>query len=157
MDTNGNFEQPSMVLNAQVQGYLRQAGKWAVFLGILGFIGSALVLILALLIGSFFSFMVAKTPELSALPASFGGIMSFVYVLIAVVYFFFSLYLYQFGSRIKRGILYSDEAAVTNALGKLKSFFKLWGITTIVILVLYVLVVIVTVVIGAGMATYFSK
>ncbi len=157
MDTNGNYEQPSMVLNVQAQSYLRQAGKWAGFLGIIGFIGSALILILALLIGAFFSLIAANSPTLQALPASFGGAMSFIYLLIAVIYFFFSLYLYQFGTRIKRGISYNDEAVITNALGKLKSFFKLWGIATIVTLVLYVLFIVIAIVVGASAATYFHK
>jgi hypothetical protein len=39
---------------------------------------------------------------------------------------------------------------VGSALGKLKSFFKMWGITTIVILALYALMIIIFIIVGVG-------
>jgi hypothetical protein len=101
--------------------------------------------------------MARYQPASTPYPAGMGGIMSFIYILLAVFYFFFSFYLYQFGSRIKKGIFYNDGLAVSNALGKLKSFFKLWGITTIVILVFYALVIVIIVVVGVGAAALLHR
>ena len=93
----------------------------------------------------------------TGLMAGMTGIIMVVYLLIALIYFFFSLYLYQFGSRIKKGIVFTDPLHITSALGKLKSFFKLWGIITIVVLALYALVLIIAVIAGVGAASMMHR
>jgi hypothetical protein len=146
METTGLTEQsnaehlPALTLNEDAKYFLLQSGKWANFLGIMGFIGTGLLVLAALFIGTIFS-MLAKFQS-NPYPAGFGGILSLVYILIAVFYFFFSFYLYQFGNSIKNGIVFHNELQVSAALGKLKSFFKLWGVTTIVIVSLYMLILI---------------
>ena len=142
-----------LVLLEDAQYYLQKSGEWARFLGIMGFIGAAFMLIASFFIGAIFSSM----PSYRATPlAGMGGFMGFFYVLIAVFYFFFSLYLYQFGNKIKAGIAYSDPTQVSNALSKLKSFFKMMGITTIVIIALYILIII-GVVIGASIGASMMR
>lgn len=158
MEPNETFEQPGaepgLNLDFEAQSFLREAGKWSYFLGIVGFILTGLILICAFFVGSIFS----KLPQYpTGIPSAIGGFMSFIYVLAAVFYFFFSFYLYQFGHRIKKGIMYNDTLEVTNALGKLKSFFKLWGITTIVILCFYALMILIAVVVGVGAASLLHR
>ena len=53
--------------------------------------------------------------------------------------------------------MFTDTVHVTAGLGKLKSFFKLWGILTIVMLCLIVLMIIVFIVIGIGAASMLHK
>jgi hypothetical protein len=137
-----------IVLTPEAQIYLREAGKWANFLGIIGFIVCALFLILALFIGALFSVMAKLSPIYSQLPAAMGTVLSVIFILIDILYFFFALYLYQFGSRIKNGLMYMDANQVADALGKLKSFFKLAGIVTIVVLCIYALEIIGVVLVG---------
>ena len=144
----------SLVLLEDAQYYLQKAGQWARFLGIIGFIGAAFLLIAAFFVGAIFSTLSAY--QATPYPAGMGGIMGFFYVLIAVFYFFFSLYLYQFGNKIKAGIAYSDPIQVSNALSKLKSFFKMLGITTIVIIALYILIII-GVVVGVGLGASMMR
>jgi hypothetical protein len=162
METNETFEQPiaepGIILTLEAQSYLRESGKWASFLGILGFIYCAFILIFAFFAGSIFSKAAEVSPNsMSLLLAGMGGFITFFYILIDVVYFFFSLYLYQFGDKIKRGIMFTDTAHVTAGLGKLKSFFKLWGILTIIMLCLMVLAIIGFIVIGIGAASMMNK
>jgi hypothetical protein len=88
--------------------------------------------------------------------AGLGGAVTVFYILIDVLYFFFAFYLYQFATKIKAGIKFSDSAQVTIALGKLKSFFKLWGIVTIVIITIYVLAFIIFTVIAVGAASMYK-
>ena len=49
MDTNEPLAplagEPSLTLNNEAKAYLREAGKWASFLGILGFISCGILLI----------------------------------------------------------------------------------------------------------------
>jgi hypothetical protein len=141
--------EPQIILSEEAQYYLQKAGQWAYFLGVVGFVLAGILVLVSLFIGSIFSMMSKFQPQATPYPAAMGSFLSFIYVLIAVFYFFFSLYMYQFGSRIKNGILYSNSAEVTIALAKLKSFFKLWGISTIVIISLYALIFIAAVIGGA--------
>jgi hypothetical protein len=153
METTENFEptaEPQIILSDEAQYYLQKAGQWAYFLGIVGFVLAGILVLVSLFIGSIFSMMSKFQPQAATpYPAAMGSFLSFLYILIAVFYFFFSLYMYQFGSRIKNGILHSNSEEVTIALGKLKSFFKLWGISTVVIISLYALIFIVVIIAGA--------
>jgi hypothetical protein len=139
--------EPQLILTQQAQGYLQQAGKWAIFLGIVGFIFTALIALGALTIGSILTYLAAANP-LMQFPAGFGAMITVVYLLTAVLFFFYSLYLYQFGSRIKKGMYLNSPEETTLAFSKLKSFFKLWGIITIVIILFYVLIFIISIVGG---------
>lgn len=133
-------EPAGILLLQDAQYYLHESGKWAKFLGILGFIGSGFIA----LAGLFFSTIISNLPQYqqTTMPAAFSGAMGFVYLLMAVFNFFIAMYLYQFGVRIKNGIGFSDPKEISNALGKLKSLFKMSGITAIVVIAIYILVII---------------
>jgi len=137
------IETPNEIaLNQQAQYYLFKAAKWARFLGIMGFIFCGLFLIIALSMGVIFSTLsklAPYNPGTEMLAGMSGFIIAF-YVLIDIFYFFFSLYLFQFGSKISTAIILRDNIGITNGLEKLKSFFKLWGISTIVFIGLYILI-----------------
>ena len=136
--------EPQLMLTQQSQGYLQQAGKWAIFLGIVGFIFTALIALGALTIGSILTYLAAANP-LMQVPAGVGAVLTVVYLLMALLFFFYSLYLYQFGSRIKKGMYLNSAEETTLAFSKLKSFFKLWGIITIIIILFYVLIFIISI------------
>jgi hypothetical protein len=143
METTENYELPGAVpgaiLSFEAQDFLREAGKWANFLGITGFIFCGLFLIMSLFIGTIISVLATISPVYASIPGGMGIVISVVFILLDVLYFFFALYLYKFGAQIKAGLTLGDTDQVTLAFGKLKSFFKLWGILTIVILCLYAL------------------
>jgi len=143
-----------IVLTPEAQSYLLSAGKWATFLGILGFIFCGLFLLMALSIGAIFTKMSETMPYNPGLKmmAGMGGGVTVFYILIDLFYFFFALYLYQFAVKVKAGINFNDSAHLTAGLGKLKSFFKLWGITTIVIICLYVVGIICFIIFSVSMA-----
>ena len=158
METNETFEpvSPAPVpgLSLEAQTYLREAGKWARFLGIIGFIGCGFILIAALTIGTLMSRIAVLAPNpMITMMAGMGGFLAVFYILIGIVHFFFSLYLYQFGDKIKKGVMFTDTVHLTSAFEKLKSFFKLWGIITIVVLCLYALLIICVVIAGIAGAS----
>jgi hypothetical protein len=134
-------EPTGLLLLQDGQFYLEQAGKWARFLGIMGFIGSGIIAIVGFFFGTIMT--VLSRYQATHMPKIFGGALGFVYILIAVLYFFISLYLYQFGTRIKTAIDTANPIELSLASGKLKSFFKLLGIVTIVILSLNVLIILI--------------
>lgn len=163
METTDNFEMadaaPRIALNYEAQNYLRESGKWAAFLGIIGFIFTGFIVLGALSIGAIMTTMSKLAPENPGfgMVAGMGGFFSVIYLLAALLYFFFSLYLYQFGSRIKKGVMYGDQLHVTAALGKLKSFFKLWGILTIVALCVYALIIVCAIIFGLSASSMMNR
>ena len=140
--------QPGLILTPEAQSYLRESGKWANFLGIVGFIYCGIFFIMALFIGTIFSILGKISPIYSEIPAGIGGVFTVIFILVDLIYFFFALYLYQFGSSIKKGLAFVDTIHLTKGLEKLKSFFKLWGILTIVMLCLMALEVVGGILIG---------
>ena len=138
-----------LILTEQAQYYLNKAGQWAYFLGIMGFVGTAFIAIMALFVGTIFSTMATMNP-LMAPAAGAGGAITVIYLLVALVSFFFALYLYQFGDRIKKGVMFQSQEEINLALGKLKSFFKLWGIVAIIYLSFIVLFILIGIFGGAA-------
>lgn len=144
-ETNHPLPEPEkgMHLSEEALYYLQTAAKWAKFLAIIGFVGCVFLISIGLFAGSIFS----KISTVSAYPAgpmsqSFGAFMGFFYVAFALLYFFPSLYLYQFSTYAKKAVLFSNSNDVTLSISKLKSFFKFIGIMMIVIISLYLLILI---------------
>jgi Family of unknown function (DUF5362) len=144
---------PGLVLTREAQFYLQETGKWANFLAIVGFIMCGLFLILALCIGVVFSMLAKFSPAYSMIPAGIFPLFSVIFILVDVLYFFFPFYLYQFAAKVKKGLAIMDEDELARSLGKLKSFFKLCGIVTIVALCLYALELLAFIIIGTSMHT----
>ena len=144
-----------VVLPPEALAYLRESGRWASFLSVIGFIFCGIFLIIALFIGTVFSYLGRISPAYSNFPQGGFGIVSVFYIGLDVLYFFFPFYLYRFADRIKKGVVFNDSFNVTEALRNLKSFFKLWGIFTIIFVGLYALILII-VVIAAGVGVAHS-
>lgn len=148
------MEQPDNLFDLQIDQpsliYMNESARWARFLSIVGFIGCGLMVLGGLLFGSLFSYMTKNAePETAAVA---GGLFSSLYaasaILGAVLVFFPSLYLFRFSSKMRIATNNNDQPALTDSLKNLKSFFKFYGIVTIIVLSIYVLAI-VAAVIGA--------
>lgn len=148
IDSHTPAEPQGLLLVPQAQDFLLETGKWARFLGVIAYISAALVVLCGLFFTTFMSAISRLPAATSTMPKFFGSWLGVLYILIGVFHFFVGRYLHQFGTKVKEGITYQDAGTVSVALGKLKSLFKLGGITTIVVLSLYVLIII-AVIIGA--------
>jgi len=131
-------------LTAIAKQALLVASKWAKFLSIIGFIGVGIMVIL----GIFIMF------QLSNLPINFQNNFPFAwfgifYVLMALLYFFPTYYLFQFANKTKKGISNNSNESVEEGLVNIKSMFKFIGIFTVVILSIYALIFLVAVIAGA--------
>ena len=148
METFENNQHPenSIIINSEVKDYLLQTSKWAKFLAIMGYVGVALLILIALV----FVFGSSLISEYSySLPSM--GYVSYLYLIIAVAYYFPISYLYKFSVEMKKGLDSNDEQSITLAFKNLKSLFRFMGIFTIVVLSLYV-VIIVGAIIGGMMS-----
>jgi hypothetical protein len=147
-------EPQGILLSEEAQYSLYHAGKWARFLGIMGFIGAAFCALIA------FAFIFKRTPASlypsKIFPSIFGGILSIVYGVMALVIFFVSLKLYQFGDGVKFAVQFKSSDKMTEAFDKLYSFFKIKGIILICFLALYLIMIIAMIcaaIIGFSMIT----
>lgn len=121
-----------LILTPEAQYYLTEGAGWAKFLGIMGFIGCGIIFILAFAVGAIINFATSMSPGAMPLPPGMGVVIGIVYGLMALLYFFPSLYIYQFGINAKKAILMRGPAEVAISLKKLKSFLKFWGVMMII-------------------------
>ena len=167
MDTTEiNFpsDQPSnLVLTPDAKYFLHTAARWANFLAILGFILTGFVVLGALywlVLGGTIATTMSQNQGGTGIPSLYGGLagalgsgMGVIYLLIAVFYFLYSFYLYKFASSTKKAVLFNSIADITIGFKNLKSFFKLWGIITIVAIAIGILAFIGVIIFAAGMAS----
>ena len=132
-------------VSREARSYLNEAGRWARFLAILGFIGAGLLVFLGLS-----SFVVGSATRSmgTPFPTAFLGI---IYLALAVVYIFPCLYLYRFASQAKMATQHNDSGQLTESLGNLKATFKFFGILSIILIALQVIGVLLFAVVGADL------
>lgn len=155
-ESQEQYHEPDMLLGQQAQYDLQQAGKWAKFIAIMGFIGCGLIALVALFAGTIFAFMGRMSPNPGPF-AVMGPLLGIPYMMIAVVMFFFNYYLYQFGSYVHKGVAFIDNGLISKGISRLKSYLKLKGIILIIILCLYALFFIIAIIAGIGAATLLHR
>ena len=147
LDGGINPPQQNSGLSSLDKEYLMEAAKWARFLGIVGFVFTGFIVLAAIAMmsmGSTFSSLMnnGTTGLRSSAFAGLGAGVGIVYLLIAVLYYFISLYIYNFGKKTKAGILNNEPETLTVGLENLKSHFKLIGILTAVFLAIYAVIIV---------------
>ena len=137
-------EATEMLITFEAEGYMREAGKWANFLGSAGFVFSVLTIVSAFSVGSVVG-KLQQTYGTGLDPKALSSGLSFMYFLFGVLIFIPSLYLYQFGGALKKGFEYGDQINLNLAFQKLKSYFRFFGILIISFIVFYLMVLIGTI------------
>lgn len=126
--------------------FLTEIRKWVNFLAILGFIMVGLMALFSLFAGAIFSAF--STQMGTAFPI--GGFAGFIYILIALLYFFPILYLYRFGSNLKAALATRNSKSLEKAFSNLKSHYKFIGILAIITLSFYVIAFVIGIIAGLG-------
>ncbi|MCR9153245.1 MAG: DUF5362 domain-containing protein [Bacteroidetes bacterium] len=140
MDNQTNHSgENNLMVSGIAQAYLRETAKWTFFFAILGFIAIGFLVLFALFAGTFSSLISNDFDAVSGLSSNFGLIGSVIYILVAVLYFFPTLYLYNYSRKLKEALLRNNEMELTEAFKNQKSFYKFTGIVTIVILSIYLI------------------
>ncbi|WP_026727770.1 hypothetical protein [Flavobacterium denitrificans] len=139
MEETSVFEKFELHLDQSAKDFLKETAKWAYFLSILGFIGVGLFVVIAIFAGAIFASMGNSMPGMGAFAGSFGALMSFMYLVLAAIYFFPVYYLFRFGSNAKKAFRENDSESLTASLGYLKSHYKFIGILMVSMLGLYAL------------------
>ena len=122
----------SLQIDGTIKDYFVQSAKWSKFLGIIGYVGTGLVVLAA--IGMIF--LGSSISGIPGLPFS-PSILGVFYIGVAVLSFFYSKYLHAFGTKMLAAAENNSKEMLELAASNLKSWFKLMGIVTIIILSIY--------------------
>ena len=141
----------SLWITEDVRSYIYDMAKWARFLSIVGFVFSAMIVLSAFSTGALMTGLAASSPGNPLLALGATG-LTIIYLLVGLIQFYPSFLLYKFSTAAMQAVLFADQEGLSTAMAKLKSFFKFWGILTIVFLVFYILAVIAAVMGAAGLA-----
>ena len=128
-------------LSNQDLSYLKTAATWAKFLAILGFIGSAFCLLGGIAFATIFASIPTMPNTINggvAMPKIFGPAIGIIYLLIAVPYFFISLYLNRFSNNVNRTWRTNSPTELSNAFKNIRNYFRLFGWMVIGIFIIYI-------------------
>ena len=79
MEETSVFEKFELHLDESAKEFLKETAKWAYFLSILGFIGVAIMAIIALFAGTLFSALGSTVPGMAMMGGSFGVMIGVFY------------------------------------------------------------------------------
>jgi hypothetical protein len=151
MDTNINTSLFELQIDGDSQAHLRESAKWGKFLSIMGFIFCGLFVLAGIFAGTIFASLGDQYgTSTSPMPGSFmGGLMTAVYIILALVYFFPCLFLFRYSGRMQVALRNNDQLQLNTAFANLRSLFKFLGILTIIVLAFYVIALLIA---GLGAA-----
>ena len=141
-------------ISPSIQNALIETTKWSKFLAIIGFIGLAFLLILALVIPAVGS-AVKTTQTMNGLGSSSTTavspvVLSVVYLILVVLYFFPLRSLYRFSTKTRNSMINGYQGDFENGIDELRKHYKLVGIYTIIVLSFYLLVFLIAIFFGIG-------
>jgi hypothetical protein len=123
-------------IDPQTQAYLGESARWGKFLSIVGFIMCGLMVIVALFAGRY---MANSLRGVEGMAEFSGGAFTAAYLIVAAIWFFPCLYLYNYSTRLQMALRGNDQFAFTTAFKNLKSCLKFMGVCTIIGLCFYAL------------------
>lgn len=145
MDTTSTIENqpesqtpptPQLTIDNTSKMFLTTTAKWAKFLGICGFIFTVLIVIMALVMGLFMT-QIPKMEGMEGMSTIFGGGFTFIYLLMGALYFFPSLYVFNYGNKLKLALENTDNTLLNEAFKNQKSLYLFMGILTAMMIGIY--------------------
>lgn len=137
-----------LVLNSKSKNFLKEISKWTLFFSILGFIGIAFLVLIAILMGTLYAPMVNMLAKQQGVE-SLSTILMITYLVLALLYFMPVFYLFKFSKKMKSALANKNDDILADAFENLKSHYKFIGVLTIIMLSLYVLLIGFSVVAGS--------
>jgi hypothetical protein len=144
-------EVEALWVSEDVRSYLYEAAKWTKFLSIVGFVFSAMTAIGAFGAGAVLNSVSAVSPNNPLMKVGAAG-LTVIYLLFALFQFYPSFLLYKFSTATNQAVLFGDQQSLSTAVSKIKSFFKFWGIITIIFIAFYAIMIIFMAVVGVAVA-----
>jgi len=128
-----NDEEKRMEIGPEVLRNLDTARKWAMFLSVFGFILIGLIVVLALVTGTF---LAAFRPS-DALPEYQELALIFAFCVSGILFFLSVLFLFRFSRYMCDAVESHDIKKFEKAIKNLKLFFRLTGLILIIAIAVY--------------------
>jgi uncharacterized membrane protein len=122
---------------------LQQTQPWARFMGIMGFVSVAFMIVAGVAGGAIG--IATQNPQ--------AAILLIVYPLMAVLYIFPSMYLLRYSNRIREFVVQGQQTQLEAALEAQRSFWKFVGVLTLVGLIVAVLGIVVAIALPFALAS----
>ncbi len=149
-----NFTTNGVNITEEIKSYLYETAKWGKFLSIVAFVFIALIVVFMLImVFAGGAAMMSGLGEASAMAGMGVGFMVVIYGLMIAMYFFPTLYLYRFSTKMKLALDSNDQQTLSESFMNMKSVFKFWGIFTAIIIGFYVVAFVISLLFG-GMAMF---
>ena len=120
-------------IDQQTHAYLYETARWGKFLAIIGFIFCGLFAAIAIFAGSY----ITSSMQSFGSSALSGSMVTVIYILIALLWFFPCLHLFHFANKMKLALTGNDQEMLNTSFKNLKGCFKFMGIITIIVLSFY--------------------
>jgi len=131
MEKNENLIAAELQIDSVAYSYLSEASKWGKFLAILGFIFTGIFVIVALFAGT----LISRATAYGGSSAVLGGsVLTIIYLIVATINLFISLFLYRFSIKMKAALYSNDQGLLNNSFLNLKNLYKMMGIIAIIYL-----------------------
>lgn len=130
-------EVEALWITEDIRSYIYQAAKWTKFLSIIGFVLTFMCIFTAISAGAIFDALNAASPGNPILKLG-PNVLMVIYLLFALLQFYPSFLLFKFSSSANKAVLFADQASLSVAMSSIKSFFKFWGVLTIVLIASYI-------------------
>jgi hypothetical protein len=147
LDSGFNNSENGNGLNSEDKYNLTQAGKWARFLGIVGYVFTGFIAIAAL----FLMVGMGAMGDAMGLGGGIGAMAGILYIGLAVLYFFISKHTYNFGKGMRQSIEQNISGSLTSGFKSLNSLFTITGILTAIVVGLYAIILLFAL-LGGGLA-----
>ena len=123
--------------------HLLETAKWGRFLAILGFVFCGLFVVVGIFMTTMFSTMdrTYGTDMPAGFARTFGPAFFFVYLVLAVMYFFPCLFLLRFSNKMRIALTADNQSELTASFQNLKVLFRYIGILMIVVLSFYIIAI----------------
>ena len=142
MEQNQNLLSSDLQVDPIAANHLKETAKWAKFMAVVGMVLSILIGIMAIFIGSIMANLNRGFGGSAALGGVGTGLLTIYYLFIGAIYFFISLFLFRFATKMKQALRTSDQEYFNVSLLNLKLVYRVMGIITIIFLSFFVLALI---------------
>lgn len=150
-----NFTTNGVNITEEIKSYLYETAKWGKFLSIVAFVFIALIVVFMLfMLFAGGAAMMSGFDEAGAMAGMGMGFMIVIYGLMIAMYFFPTLYLYRFSTKMKVALDSNDQQTLSESFMNMKSVFKFWGIFTAIFIGFYAVMIVGSLLMG-GMGMLF--
>jgi hypothetical protein len=135
MEANQNLLNTDLQMDSIVQSHLKVTAMWSRFLGIVGFVLTGFITIAAFFAGTLIGTLMRANPyagNSGDVTGMLGGFITVIYLILAAVMFFISLFSYRFGVRTKAAMLSTDQESLYKGMLNLKLLFRSYGIIMVI-------------------------